>query len=109
MSNYPTTLNISQGDISLCCRAVSESVGGFKFRFLNEEIRPEAKLKKGFNIVSEAEEDASKRLDRTELTRTTRASRGDFGADRSDRTATTSKPAFSILAPPELKVSVSSS
>jgi len=34
-------LGVTQFDISQCCRGKVESVGGFKFRFFNEELRPE--------------------------------------------------------------------
>ena len=100
------TLGImTQGDISLCCRGVRDSINGWRFRFYNEEIRPEAKVKRGFQY--EVEEDMLKRgADRGELTRTTRASRGDFGADRNDRAGASTKTTSNILAPPELKVSL---
>lgn len=39
-------LNLTQGDISLCCRGMKHHVGGYKFRFLDENLRPEVVNKK---------------------------------------------------------------
>jgi hypothetical protein len=87
----------------LCCRGLKESFGGFKFRFQNEELRPEARAKKG--VVYEPIIDGVVPETRVEGgTRNTRASRGEFGADRDrvEKTVDTrAKP--SILAPPHLK------
>ena len=55
-------LNVTQGDISLCCRGMRQQVGGYKFRFVAEEARPEAKLKRGFAyepVLDEASKDLS--------------------------------------------------
>ena len=40
-------LNITQGDISQCCRGLRESVNGYRFRFFNEDIRPQNMLMGG--------------------------------------------------------------
>lgn len=40
-------LCITQGDISQCCRGIRDSVGGYRFRFFNEDIRPENTMKRG--------------------------------------------------------------
>lgn len=92
-------LMVQQGDISLCCRGLKDSVGGYRFRFSGEQhiIRPDGvKLKRGFAYVSVEDQPKS------ELTqRTTRASRGEYGVgNRADD----SKPKL-ILVPPSIKVS----
>mmetsp|Transcript_25040 Transcript_25040/g.41729 ORF Transcript_25040/g.41729 Transcript_25040/m.41729 type:complete len:258 (+) Transcript_25040:62-835(+) len=70
-------LNIPQGDISLCCRGLKQSVLGYKFRFQGEtEEMRQAKLKKGFVLEGIVPDDTSTKL---EMTRTTRASRGEYG------------------------------
>ena len=69
-------------------------MGGYKFRFVAEEARPESKLKRGF--VYEAFDDG---INQPNELRTTRASRfvaGDVPFPI--------VPKLSILAPPELKV-----
>ena len=95
-------MNVTQGDISLCCRGMRQQVGGYKFRFVAEEARPEAKLKRGFAYEPVLDE-GSKDLLLAE-TRRTRASRGEFGATGGEAPAPL-VPKISILAPPELKVS----
>ena len=94
-------LNVTQGDISLCCRGMRQQVGGYKFRFVAEEARPEAKLKRGFAYEPVLDE-ASKDLSLAE-TRRTRASRGEFGATGGEAPAPV-VPKISVLAPPDLKV-----
>lgn len=89
-------LNIQQGDISLCCRGLKHSVGGYRFRFFGESDLLEniTKIKKGFVIEGYIEG-----ANRTELTRSTRASRGDYGQPVKPLVE---KP--SVLIPPELEV-----
>lgn len=71
-------------------------MGGYKFRFVDQEARPEAKLKRGF--AYEAFDDGTNQPNEA---RTTRASR--FGSVAVD-TPFPIVPKLSILAPPELKV-----
>jgi hypothetical protein len=73
-----------------------DSMGGYKFRFVAEEIRPEAKLKRGF--ASEVYDDGTSQPIEA---RTTRASR--FGPVVGE-TSFPILPKLSLLAPPELKV-----
>lgn len=92
---------MTQGDISLCCRGMRQQVGGYKFRFVAEEARPEAKLKRGFAYEPVLDEGSKDML--LAETRRTRASRGEFGAAGSEAPPPI-VPKVSILAPPELKV-----
>lgn len=94
-------LNIQQGDISLCCRGLKHSVGGYRFRFFGESDLLEniTKIKKGFVIEGYVEG-----VNRSELTRSTRASRGDY---QQQVKVVDEKP--SILAPPEIQVGILSS
>lgn len=91
-------LNVQQGDISLCCRGLKDSVGGYRFRFSGayQTTQPTGvKLKRGFAYVAVEEPPKT-----TELTqRTTRASRGEYGLARVD-----DKSGRSVLAPPSIKV-----
>lgn len=89
-------LNIQQGDISLCCRGLKHSVGGFRFRFFGESDLLEniTKIKKGFVIEGYIEG-----ANRTEVTRSTRASRGDY-----QQQVKVLVEKQSILAPPEIQV-----
>lgn len=80
-------LNISQGDISLCCRGMKRSYMGYKFRFFSdkdEKIDYNRPLKKGYGLELEQASQP-----RQELMRTTRASRGGIGEANS--TAPTGK------------------
>ena len=55
-------LNVTQGDISLCCRGMRQQVEGYKLRFVAEKARPEAKLKRCFAyepVLDEASKDLS--------------------------------------------------
>jgi hypothetical protein len=73
-----------------------DSMGGYKFRFVAEEARPEAKLKRGF--AYETYDDGTNQPNEA---RTTRASR--FGPVAGEIPFPI-VPKLSILAPPELKV-----
>ena len=97
-----TALCVTQGDISLCCRGLKTSVGGYKFRFVDEGARILAKLKRGY--IYEDGEEVLRRPEKMEVSRTTRASRGEYGT-AADRTGSDAKPKSLLLAPPELKVS----
>lgn len=92
-------LNVQQGDISLCCRGLKDSVGGYRFRFSGEQhiIRPDGmKLKRGFAYVSVEDQPKS------ELTqRTTRASRGEYGVGNRNEESKSGK---LVLVPPSIKV-----
>jgi hypothetical protein len=91
-------LNVQQGDISLCCRGLKDSVSGYRFRFsgANQVVRPSGvKLKRGFAFV--AVEEQPKTIESTQ--RTTRASRGEYGASRPDE-----RSVKNMLAPPSIKV-----
>lgn len=94
-------LNIQQGDISLCCRGMKASIGGYKFKFSGTHHieRPEGmKLKRGFAYVPVM--DGPDNLKNEVTQRTTRASRGEYGMGvRAEDFASKS-----ILAPPSLKV-----
>lgn len=41
-------LGVPQGDISLCCRGLKDSISGYKFRFVVEEHRQNAALRRGY-------------------------------------------------------------
>lgn len=96
-------LNVQQSDISLCCRGLKATVGGYKFRFagITEAQFPEGlKPKRGFAYVP-IDFDTTKQ---ESSHRTTRASRGEYGLN-------VPRPATSIiggnkviLAPSSLKV-----
>lgn len=71
-------LNISQGDISQCCRGLKHSFMGYRFRFYGEiedKFETNKLLKKGFALVESMPVEISK----LEQSRTTRASRGELG------------------------------
>lgn len=85
----------------MCCRGLRQQVGGYKFRFVAEEARPEAKLKRGFAYEPVLDEGMKDQL--SAETRRTRASRGEFGATGGEVLAPV-VPKVSVLAPPELKV-----
>jgi hypothetical protein len=67
-------LNILQGDISLCCRGVKNSINGYRFRFFEDEDEEKietTKIRKGYVIENFSEPY------KIESVRTTRASRGE--------------------------------
>lgn len=90
-------LNVQQGDISLCCRGLKDSVGGYRFRFSGAQhiIHPDGmKLKRGFAFVTVEDQPKSEFTQRT-----TRASRGEYGlGQRADE-----RTGKNILAPPSIK------
>eukprot|EP00596_Hydrurales_sp_CCMP1899_P004456 CAMPEP_0119037218 /NCGR_PEP_ID=MMETSP1177-20130426/5425_1 /TAXON_ID=2985 /ORGANISM="Ochromonas sp, Strain CCMP1899" /LENGTH=232 /DNA_ID=CAMNT_0006998155 /DNA_START=51 /DNA_END=749 /DNA_ORIENTATION=- len=94
-SEASKAVNVLQGDISLCCRGMRDSMGGYKFRFVAEDIRPEAKLKRGF--AYEVYDETNQPIE----ARTTRASR--FGPVVGEIPFPII-PKLGLLAPPELKV-----
>lgn len=74
------------------------SIGGYRFRFVNAEERPEAKIRRGFEPT---EEGSNQQLAET---RTTRASLfRPVGGEI--QVPVTKKMNTTLLAPPELKVS----
>jgi hypothetical protein len=100
-SSAAQVLGIAQGDISLCCRFLKESVGQYRFRFHGDQTdyKEAAKLRRGYRIV-----DGSEPVKTEIATRTTRASRGEYAAGSMRQAVDNSLRA--LLAPAELKVSI---
>lgn len=69
--------NIQQGDISLCCRGLKYSAGGYRFKFHGDAEDKFESLKGGFRkgFPGEGEEGGGG----SKLTRSTRKSRSDYG------------------------------
>lgn len=65
-------MNVTQSDISQCCRGIKPSFNGYRFRFVEgPEDKREVKLKRGYGYVTES-------VAAPVAMRTTRASRGEY-------------------------------
>lgn len=104
-------LNIPQGDISLCCRGLKQSVSGYKFRFRGDtEDRSEFKLKRGYGYVIEPVNESKDNIQISTATRTTRASRGEYSIGNPQNlerlAASSSKEAYKAIAAIKVKVNI---
>lgn len=86
-------LNIQQGDISLCCRGLKDSINGYRFRFVGDDEKALKGKRPGFP-------DGYDNDDRL-VTRTAARQRLDPANDRSAENKLTS-----ILPPKEVKASI---
>jgi hypothetical protein len=95
-------LNVQQSDISLCCRGLKATVGGYKFRFagITEAQFPDGlKPKRGFAYVP-IDFDTTKQ---ETSHRTTRASRGEYGLNVPRLVSSSMGGSKVILAPSTVK------